>query len=78
MDDVHGNIRLLGQPYGAVDLWTLTLLLCDADDVVEPLQEACLEYLLSNPLGFVPLLDNPRHPIVALGLPLLAAEWEKY
>jgi hypothetical protein len=78
MDDVHGNIRLLGQPYGAVGLWTLTLLLCDADNVMEPLQEACLEYLLSNPLGFVPLLDNPRRPIVALVLPLLATEWEKY
>jgi hypothetical protein len=56
----------------------LTLLLYDVDRVVEPLQEACLEYLRSNPLGFVPLLDNPRLPIVALALPLLAAEWEKY
>jgi hypothetical protein len=45
---------------------------------VEPLEEACLEYLLSNPLGFVPLLDNPQCPIVALALPLLAVEWEKY
>jgi hypothetical protein len=78
MDDVHGNIRVPKQPYGAVDLWTLTLLLCDADNVMEPLQEACLEYLLSNPLGFVPLLDNPRRPIVALVLPLLTTEWEKY
>jgi hypothetical protein len=59
MDDVHGNIRLPGQPYGAVYLWTLTLLLCDADNVVEALQEACLKYMVSNPLGFVPLLDNP-------------------
>jgi hypothetical protein len=59
MDDVHGNTRLPGQPYEAVDQWTLTLLLYDADNVVEPLQEACLEYLLSNPLGFVPLLHNP-------------------
>jgi hypothetical protein len=78
MDDVHGNTQLPGKPYGAVDLWTLTLLLCDADNVMEPLQEACLEYLLSNPLGFVPLLDNPRRSIVALALPLLAAKWEKY
>ena len=78
MDDVHGNIRLPEKPYGAVGLWTLTLLLYDANCVVEPLQEASLEYLLSNPLGFVPLLDNPWLPIVALAPPLLAAEWEKY
>ena len=78
MDDVHGNTRLPEQPYRAVNLWTLILLLCDTDNIVEPLQEACLEYLLSNPLGFVPLLDNPRHPIVALAPPLLIAEWEKY
>jgi hypothetical protein len=78
MDDVHDNTRLPRQPYGAVDQWTLTLLLYDDDNVVEPLQEACLEYLLSNPLVFVPLLDNPRCLIVALVLPLLTAEWEKY
>ena len=78
MDDVHGNTLLPGKPYEAVDQWTLTLLLCDVDNVVEPLQEACLEYILSNPLGFVPLLDNPRCPIMALALPLPAAEWEKY
>jgi hypothetical protein len=78
MDDIHGNIRLPGQPYRVVGLWTLTLLLYDADNVMEPLQEACLEYLLSNPLGFVPLLDNPRRPIVALAPPLLVTEWEKY
>jgi hypothetical protein len=78
MDDVHGNTRLPRQLYGAFDSWTLTLLLYDTDSIVEPLQEACLEYLLSNPLGFVPLLNNPRLPIVALVLPLLTAEWEKY
>jgi hypothetical protein len=78
MDDVHSNIQLPGQPYRVVGLWTLTLLLCDADKVVEPLQEACLEYLMSNPLGFVPLLDNPWRPIVALAPPLLTTEWEKY
>jgi hypothetical protein len=78
MDDVHGNTRLPRKPYRAVDQWTLILLLYDADSVVEPLQEACLEYLLSNPLGFVPFLDNPRRPIVALAPPLLIDEWEKY
>ena len=78
MDDIHGNTRLLGQPYEAVNQWTLTLLLYDTDRVVEPLQEAYMEYLLSNPLGFVPLLNNPRLPIMALAPPLLAAEWEKY
>ena len=78
MDDVHGNKRLPGKPYEAVGQWNITSLLCDADNVMEPLQETYLEYLLSNPLGFVPLLDNPRHPIVALALPLLAVEWEKY
>jgi hypothetical protein len=78
MDDVHGNTQLLRKLYGEVDSWNLTLLLYDVDRVVEPLQEACLEYLLSNPLGFVPLPGNPRLPIVALALPLLAAEWEKY
>jgi hypothetical protein len=77
MDDVHSNTRLPGQLYGAVNSWTLTLLLYDVDRVVEPLQEACLEYLLSSPLGFVPLLDNPQR-IVALVLPLLVVEWEKY
>jgi hypothetical protein len=77
MDDVHGNTRLPVQPYGAVDSWNLTLLQYDVDCVVEPLQEACLEYLRSGPLDFVTLLDNPRH-IVALPLPLLAAEWDKY
>jgi hypothetical protein len=77
MDDVHGNTQLPGKLYGAVDSWTLKLLLYDTDRVMEPLQEACLEYLWSGPLDFVPLLDSPRH-IVALPLPLLAAEWEKY
>jgi hypothetical protein len=74
MDDVHGNTRLPGQPCEAVSQWTLTLLLYDVDNVVEPLQEACPEYLLSNPLGFVPPLHNPRRPIMALALPLLIAE----
>jgi hypothetical protein len=77
MDDVHGNTRLPGKLYGVVDSWTLTLLLYDADRVVEPLQETCLEYMRSSPLGFVPLLDNPRH-IVVMSLPLLATKWEKY
>ena len=74
MDDIHGNTRLLGQPYEAVNQWTLTLLLYDVDNVVEPLQGACLEYLLSNPLGFVPPLHNLWRPIVALAPPLLAAK----
>ena len=74
MDDVHDNTRLPGQPYGAFDQWNLTLLLCDVDNVVEPLQEACLEYLLSNPLGFVPPLHNPQRPIMALEPPLLVVE----
>jgi hypothetical protein len=59
MDDVHGNTRLLGQPYESVNQWTLRLPLYDADNVVEPLQEACLEIFLSNPTGFVPSLHNP-------------------
>jgi hypothetical protein len=78
MDDVHGNTRLPGKLYGVVDSWTLTLLLYDVDRIVEPLQEACLVYLLSNPLGFVPLPGNPRLPIMTLELPLLATKWEKY
>jgi hypothetical protein len=45
---------------------------------MEPLQEAYLKYLLSNPLVFVPLLDNPQHSIVALEPPLLTTKWEKY
>jgi hypothetical protein len=55
----------------------LILLQYDTGRVVEPLPEACLEYLRSGPLDFVPPPNNPRH-IVALLLPLLAAEWEKY
>jgi hypothetical protein len=78
MDDVHSNTRLPGQPYEAVGQWNLTLLLYDTDNVMEPLQETCLEYLLSNPLGFVPLLHNPQCSIMALALPLLVVEWEKY
>jgi hypothetical protein len=74
MDDVHGNTRLPGQPYEAVGQWTLTLLLYDTDNVVEPLQGACLECLLSNPLSFVPPLHNLRRFIVALEPPLLVAE----
>jgi hypothetical protein len=74
MDNVHGNTRLPRQPYEAVGQWTLTLLLYDTDNVVEPLQEACSEYLLSNPLGFVPLPHNLRRPIVALAPPLLILE----
>ena len=54
----------------------LILLQCDADHIVEPLPEACLEYLRSGPLDFVPPPDNPQH-IVALPLPLLTAGWEK-
>jgi hypothetical protein len=77
MDDVHSKTRLPKKTYKAVDSWTLTFLLYDVDRVMEPLQEACLKYLQSSPLGFVPLLDNPRH-IVVLALPLLAAKWEKY
>jgi hypothetical protein len=77
MDDVHGNTRLPKTPYRAVNSWILILLQYDVDRVVEPLPEACLEYLRSGPLDFVPPLDNPRHT-VALSLPLLTAEWEKY
>jgi hypothetical protein len=44
---------------------------------MEPLPEACLEYLRLGPLDFVPPPDNPQH-IVVLPLPLLTAEWEKY
>jgi hypothetical protein len=77
MDGVHGNTRLLEQPYRAVDSWMLILLQYDVDRVVEPLLEACLEYLWLGPLDFVPPLDNPQH-IVALSLPLLTTEWEKY
>ena len=77
MDDVRGNTRLPKKPYGAVGSWNLTLLRYDTDRVMEPLQEACLEYLRLGPLDFVPLFDNPRH-IVVLLLPLLTIEWEKY
>jgi hypothetical protein len=44
---------------------------------MEPLPEACLEYLRLGPLDFVPPPDNPQH-IAVLSLPLLATEWEKY
>ena len=74
MDDVHGNTRLPGKPYEVSSQWTLTLLLYDADNVVEPLQGACLECLLSNPLGFVPPLHNLQHPIMAFEPPLLVVE----
>jgi hypothetical protein len=77
MDDVHGNTRLPEKPYRAVDSWILKLLQYDAGRVMEPLPEACLEYLRTGPLDFVPPLDNPQH-IVALLLPLLVVEWEKY
>ena len=77
MDDVHGNTRLPGKPYEAVGQQTLTHPSYDAGNVAGPLQEACLECLQSGPLDFVPPLDNPWH-IVALPLPLLTAEWEKY
>jgi hypothetical protein len=78
MDDIHGKTRMPGEPYGEVDQWNLKLRLYDVDNVMEPLQEACLEYLLLNPLGFFPPLHNPRHPIVALTPPLLIAKWKKY
>jgi hypothetical protein len=58
MDEVHGNTRLPGQPYEVVSQCTLTLPPYDTNNVVEPLQEACLECLLSNPPGFVPSLHN--------------------
>ena len=74
MNDIHGNTRLPGQPYEAIGQWTLTPLLYDVDNVMEPLQEACLKYLLSNSLGFVPPLHNPWRPIMAVVPPLLAAK----
>ena len=74
MDDVHGNTRLPEKPYEVVGQWTLTLLLYDVDNVMEPLQGACPECLLSNPLGFVPPLHNLQRPIMALETPLLLAE----
>jgi hypothetical protein len=77
MDDVHGNTRLPKKPYGAFDSWTLTLLQYDIDRVVEPLPESCLEYMRSSLPDFVTPLDNLQH-IMALPLPLLAVEWEKY
>jgi hypothetical protein len=48
----------------------------DADSIVEPLPESCLECLQSDPLDYVPPLDNPQH-IVVLPLLLLAIGWEK-
>jgi hypothetical protein len=78
MDDVHGNTRLPGKPYEEIGQWTLTLPPYDTDNVVEPLQEACLECSMSNPLGFFPPLLNLQCPIMALEPPILVAEWEKY
>jgi hypothetical protein len=74
MDDVHSNTRLPGKPYEVVGQQTLTPSPYDADNVVEPLQEACLECLQSNPLSFVPLLHNLQRPIMALEPPLLVTE----
>jgi hypothetical protein len=74
MDEIHGNTQLPEKPYEAANQWTLTLPPYDADNVVEPLQEACLKCLLSNPLNFVPLLHNLQCPIVALEPPLLVSK----
>jgi hypothetical protein len=74
MDDVHGNTRLLGQPYEAVNQETLTHPPYDVDNVAGPLQEACPECLQSNPLSFVPLPHNIQCPIMALDPPLLVSK----
>jgi hypothetical protein len=54
----------------------LILLQYDADHVVEPLPDSCLECLQLGPLDFVPPPDNPQHTVV-LPLPLLAPRWDK-